>query len=483
MSLNAVEIASVTKILNTSLENAVVRKVLSEKARNRLILELWGNHESHYLRICLDAEFCRIGRIREPPLRAETPHPFVMLLRRELTGRRILLSETIGNDRVVRLVFHPDFAKAELICELTSRHANAFLVMTDGTIAGSFFPNRSSLRKLNPGEPYVAPFPHPTMESTNRFVDSESLEDDIEAFYQSRESQAALEALRRFVMGRISSIRKKTEKLRHALLEDLAKAKQGESLATYGHVLKANLMAVKKGQTQFRTQDFEGRAIILPLDPTLGPVENMNHLFERSKRLIRAVASIETRIFAAEKTIAELTDKEDAARSGTVETLHILESSLGRSPSGPNEIVKSQQRNPQRRWPFREFTIHSGRPARVGRSAKENDELTLKYAKPDDLWLHVRNTTGSHVVVPMGRKEIPHPDLLIDAAHLAVHFSSLKGQTDVEVLYTQRRYVQKQKGSAPGAVRLLKEKCIALRVEEERLKRILRKESSFQSSK
>jgi predicted ribosome quality control (RQC) complex YloA/Tae2 family protein len=479
MSLNAEEIAEVAKILNTSLQNAVVQKVLSEEARNRLILVMRGFSETEYLRISLDAAFSRIARIRDLPPRSLVPHPFVMLLRKTLVGRRVRRVEAVNGDRVIRLLFHPDSDGTSLTCELTSRHANAFLVNADGTIAGSFFPNRSSLRRLIPGEPYISPFPHPVVETKSRFENLHSLEDDIEAFYRNKEAEVALDELRVFVLRKITSAQKKAEKLLFALHSDLERARQGETYAAFGHLLKTALSKVTKGQTEFRGQDFEGCEIIVPLDPAQGPVDNMNRLFDKAKRLTRAVPPIEARIETTARTIQDLTIKEAVARAADAETLHSLDVSFRMGTAVGDISHKSGRRIPAERMPFREFIIYSGRPARVGRSARDNDELTLRHAKPDDLWLHVRNATGSHVVVPMGRKEDPHPNLLIDAAHLAVHFSSLKGQKDVEVLYTRRRYVQKQKGSAPGAVRLIKEKSIALRVEEERLKHILLKESPY----
>jgi predicted ribosome quality control (RQC) complex YloA/Tae2 family protein len=83
----------------------------------------------------------------------------------------------------------------------------------------------------------------------------------------------------------------------------------------------------------------------------------------------------------------------------------------------------------------------------------------------------------------MGRNEDPLPDLLVDAAHLAAHFSTLKGDSDVEVIYTRRRYVQKPRGAAHGSVRLLREKTINLRVEPSRLEKILRGQASAETDK
>jgi predicted ribosome quality control (RQC) complex YloA/Tae2 family protein len=77
------------------------------------------------------------------------------------------------------------------------------------------------------------------------------------------------------------------------------------------------------------------------------------------------------------------------------------------------------------------------------------------------------------VVVPLGRGEEPSPELLVDAALLAAHFSDARGDTDVEVTWTRRRYVQKPRGAPPGSVRLLREKTILLEVDPDRLARLL----------
>jgi predicted ribosome quality control (RQC) complex YloA/Tae2 family protein len=75
----------------------------------------------------------------------------------------------------------------------------------------------------------------------------------------------------------------------------------------------------------------------------------------------------------------------------------------------------------------------------------------------------------------MGRLEEPSADILVDAAHLAMHFSEARGQTGVEIIYTRRRYVAKPRGAAPGSVRILKEKTLLLELEPERLARLLGK--------
>ena len=109
----------------------------------------------------------------------------------------------------------------------------------------------------------------------------------------------------------------------------------------------------------------------------------------------------------------------------------------------------------------------------VGRGAADNDRLTLRVARPHDLWLHARGVTGAHVVVRLGKGRTCAPETLVDAATLAAHFSDMRGEPLVDVIYTPRRFVHKRKGSAVGSVTLEREKVIAVRVEKTRLKRLL----------
>src|SRR5207245_9674827 len=90
----------------------------------------------------------------------------------------------------------------------------------------------------------------------------------------------------------------------------------------------------------------------------------------------------------------------------------------------------------------------------VGRTSKDNDHLTFKIAKPNDLWLHAADYGGSHVVIRRPtRKEVPH-QTIIQAAQLAAWFSQAKKDPKVDVHYTERKFVSKPKGAKPGLVRL-----------------------------
>jgi predicted ribosome quality control (RQC) complex YloA/Tae2 family protein len=114
----------------------------------------------------------------------------------------------------------------------------------------------------------------------------------------------------------------------------------------------------------------------------------------------------------------------------------------------------------------------------VGKGAAENDQLTVRTARGNDLWLHVRGIAGAHVVLWLEKGRAPDQESLIDAAHLAAWFGGARGEPVVDVVYTRAKFVRKPKGSAPGVVTYSQEKTIALRIEPERIDRLLQSEDS-----
>ncbi len=99
----------------------------------------------------------------------------------------------------------------------------------------------------------------------------------------------------------------------------------------------------------------------------------------------------------------------------------------------------------------------------IGRSGRENDDLTFHVAAPDDFWFHVAEYSGSHVVVrnPGKEKEL-NEEVLVKAAQLAAYFSQARNSAKVEVHYTKRKHVTKPRRAKPGLVRLLEFKSITV---------------------
>jgi len=108
----------------------------------------------------------------------------------------------------------------------------------------------------------------------------------------------------------------------------------------------------------------------------------------------------------------------------------------------------------------RSFISSDGFEILVGKKAKDNDQLSFKIAKSLDLWMHAADYPGSHVLVRNpNRQEIP-PNTLLEAAQLAAFYSQGRTQTKAAVHYTQKKFVNKPRGAAPGLVSLASFKTI-----------------------
>jgi predicted ribosome quality control (RQC) complex YloA/Tae2 family protein len=198
----------------------------------------------------------------------------------------------------------------------------------------------------------------------------------------------------------------------------------------------------------------------------LSPAENAQRWLRRAKRYEAAAERISARraevqeaLARAESLLSQAESAQDAGHLAAVEA---------KAPAA----APARRKDDAPRLPFRKFISQSGAPILVGRSARDNDALTLRVARGNDLWLHARGMQGAHVIVP-GAGESPDSRALGDAALLAAHFSSARGQDGVEVAWTRCKYVRKPKGSAPGSVIVTQEKVLRVRLDEARLASLL----------
>lgn len=216
-------------------------------------------------------------------------------------------------------------------------------------------------------------------------------------------------------------------------------------------------------------------------------IETAQKLFARARKLdkgARIASERRTRTEHERTKIAELLDglgaaSDDRALAAIASAAHDLGVVGARSSLDARADVPEKKRRAraEERVPFRRFVASGGRAVLVGRGAADNDALTQRHARSQDLWLHARGVAGAHVVVPLARGEVCPPELLLDAATLAAHFSDARGEPIVDVQHAPRRYVRKPRGSAPGAVLVDREKVLALRLEAKRLARLLAAES------
>ncbi len=186
-------------------------------------------------------------------------------------------------------------------------------------------------------------------------------------------------------------------------------------------------------------------------------------------RVEARAAEVRGRLAAAEALLATL----ETAGS---EALPRIEKEARRIGAGPRPQRPPRRRGEEEAVPYRTFRSQAGLAILVGRGAAENDQLTVRVARGNDLWLHARGRPGAHVVLRLPKGAAPDQESLLDAAHLAAHFSDARGEAAPEIVYTRAKHVRKVRGAAPGAVTFSQERAMALRVEPARVERLLQAE-------
>jgi len=482
VSLNAAEIEAVVAELAPLAGSRL--DALRAHGERALSLELFGRAGSVRLLLSAEPDLTRLHAAAGRPPRADAPARFEQLARAHLAGARLAAIEALPGDRVVALRFEGARGEVRLLAELTGRHGNLFLVGGDGIIRASAGRNLSERRRLVPGEPYLAPAPPPSPgEGEIRFTpvagERFPLSAAIERVYAAREAERDLAGARRRLR---EPVRAGLARATHALAnlaEEAARVPAAEADRRTADLLKTNLRRVRRGMRLVTVTEWTEagpREVEIALDPALSPQANLERHTRRYRRIVDSAARVAARaaeVRAREVALRALLARVDAAAP---EDLARLEKEARRLGAGPRAAPAARRRKDGPALPYRTFRSAAGAAILVGKGAAENDALTRRVARGNDLWLHARGLAGAHVVVRLERGRAPDQETLLDAAHLAAHFSDARGAPQSDVAYTRAKHVRKPKGAAPGAVVYSQEKVILLRVEPTRVERLLSEE-------
>jgi predicted ribosome quality control (RQC) complex YloA/Tae2 family protein len=302
-----------------------------------------------------------------------------------------------------------------------------------------------------------------------------------------RRAQLADEALQARKVDLEQRLTKAARTLRRrleAVRGDLARVAQVPALRRDAGFLLSHLHAIQPRQLELVVVDESVEppaSVTIAIDPALGPRRQAEAWFTRARKLERGVelaakrerATLQavTAIEALRAQLGPITDEpalEQAIAAAAQLGVDVPLATASKSGAKPGAKPK-----PAERLPYREFSGTGERRILVGRSAADNDRLTLDHARPHDLWLHARDDAGSHVVLPMQKGEACPAELLCDAATLAAHFSQARGERVVEVIHVARRYVRKLRKAPVGQVNVEREKVLRLQLEPTRLARLL----------
>jgi predicted ribosome quality control (RQC) complex YloA/Tae2 family protein len=472
MALNAEELTRVVDEIASALRGGWIQAI-HQPTDSTLVFEIRVPGRTHRLLVCCDPHTARLHLITRKLPNPEAPPPFCRFLRAHLQGARIEEIRQVPSDRIVELALASQNGPRTLACVLTGNTAN-LLVLDSNRIVLSALHHLPRLA----GYPYVPPVLHETGRNSSVTVRFSERTDEsqfpvseaVESHYHDEEARRVDDRARGLHIRQLKTALKKTRRRIEAWEEDLSKAERFREYARYGELLKANLASIKKGTHRITLIDYFDAAmpeVTIPLEPDKSPRGNMDDYFRKHRKYLAAGQELKPRIERAQRELATLQLELAAIEQGT---------GTPPTPASPTLLATVRTRSRagkqsglQRREPFRRFMSSDGLSIFVGRNARENDELTFRLAKSDDLWFHARGVPGSHVVVRLERGQDAPAETLQDAAVLALLYSDLKKSGKGDVIYTRRKWVKKARGQAPGAVIVTQEKSLRVRVDKIRL--------------
>ena len=247
---------------------------------------------------------------------------------------------------------------------------------------------------------------------------------------------------------------KKEEKKQQQLNRRLEQLKTGLSWEQKANLLMANLHLCQTGENSIELFDFyNNNTIQLKLNAKLSPADNAQNWYKKHKNQHKETDELKRKLSEGQSIIKK--NKIILKELKELKTTSNLKQFLKKNP----QLKPQEEEEKTKESLFKTFT-KEGYTILVGKNAKNNDLLTTQYAHKNDLWLHAKDVSGSHVVIKqISGREIP-PQVLEFAAALAAYYSKRKTEGIVPVLYTPKKYVRKVKGAAPGAVRVEKESVL-----------------------
>ncbi len=275
----------------------------------------------------------------------------------------------------------------------------------------------------------------------------------LDSFYTLRDRKDAMrqksQAVRKTVQNLCTRLTRKM-----ALQEkELEATYDRERLRQLGDILTANIHRVTKGQTKIVCEDFydENMAPVeIPLSPILSPQQNAAKFYKDYARMKNAEKELTRQLELGETELSYLKSVLDELnRAQTDAELEEIKQELQEQgylrPEGNRKRPRQGKLSPMR------FVSTDGYPIYVGRNNRQNEELTFRLARKDDIWCHASKVHGSHVIISCGGAT-PPDDTITQAAQLAAYYSETGDGQNVPVDVTAVKQVKKIPGGKPGMV-------------------------------
>lgn len=404
-------------------------------------------------------------RIRELERQSVPLNAFGQAMRYRLSGANFVSISKDPLDRIVRLTLRRGDKFWRLVVQLTGRTADIFLLDELNRIV-SVLREDPETRLHHVYQPPPRPLKDPP--ATLNLEDGPPSA-QLEKHFAAIDAARVFDSKAKTIRSKLTRSIRQQRTLREHLQGDLIRHGDPEKHKRTGDLLLANIATAIRDGNKVRVSDYyaDGApAIEIEVDENRSLQDEAVARFRQYTKAKRAADEIAERLKQIDLETAtleqRLTQLDQIIQSRDEAALDTFE----KPKPAPKAQPKKKSAKPEKLSGVRRYLSTDGYEILVGRAARDNDNLTFRVAQPNDLWMHTGDYPGSHVVVRNPtRKEIPHRTL-IEAAQLAGRFSQASDDTKVVVHYTERKFLSKPKGAAPGLVRMSRFKSITVEPKE-----------------
>ena len=285
------------------------------------------------------------------------------------------------------------------------------------------------------------------------YKEAESFGQLLDLYYTVRDQKDAMrqksQAVRKTVQNLCTRLTRKI-----AIQEtELEATYDRERLRQLGDIVTANIHKIKKGQTTVSCEDFydeDMKIIDIPISPILSPQQNAARFYKDYTRMKNAEKELTKQLELGEHELFYLKSVlEELSRAQTDAELEEIRREL--QEGGYIRADAGKKKMKQSKVPPMRFESTDGYPIYVGRNNRQNEELTFRLARKDDIWCHASKVHGSHVIISCGGTT-PPDDTITQAAQLAAYYAETSGGQNIPVDVTAVKQVKKILGGKPGMV-------------------------------
>ena len=390
---------------------------------------------------------------------------FGQMMRTKLSGAHVVGVSKDPLDRIVRITFRTEeMIYRRLVVQLTGRTADLFLLDELNRIVAVL--REQAQTRI---QQFYLPPPRPLKEPADVIsLEAGPPSAQLDKYFAATDAAKAFDTKAKAIRARVTKSIRQQKTLREHLHGDLERHGDPETHKRTGDLLLANIATAERDGNKVRIVDYyaDGAPLIeIEVDENRSLQDEAAARFrqytkakhaseeiaERLKQIDRETGNLERRL---QQLDAIIQSRDEAA-------LETFEKPAPAPKASPKKSSK-----PEKISGVRRYLSTDGYEILVGREARYNDNLTFRVAQPNDLWMHAGDYPGSHVVVRNPtRKEIPQRTI-IEAAQLAGKFSQASEDAKVVIHYTERKFLSKPKGAAPGLVRLSRFRSITVEPKE-----------------